>query len=160
MINYIKDMRKIIGHKPLMICGASVIIFNEYGKVLMLHRSDNDCWCFPGGSIEPGEKIEEAARREVLEETGLNAGVLNLFGVFSGEDLHYVYPNGDEVYIVDIVFYSTFYSGKLQINKESHEFNFFTIGDIPEKISPPVMPVVEELKRRGSTLISKTLYLL
>lgn len=147
MIDYVKDMRKLIGHKPLLVCGASVIIFNSEGKVLMLHRSDNDCWCFPGGGLELGENLEEAALREVFEETGLTLNDIELFGVFSGENLHYMYPNGDEVYIVDIVFKSTNYSGEMQVNDESRKAEYFEIDKLPEEISPPVKPVVERLKQ-------------
>lgn len=147
MLNYVRDMRRIINHNPLLICGASVIIFNNAGEVLMQHRSDNDCWCFPGGSIELGENLEETARREVLEETGLELGDLKLFGVFSGKELHYIYPNGDEVYIVDTVFTSSSYSGDLKINEESRELKFFEIKNIPKNISPPVKPIVKEFRR-------------
>lgn len=52
----------------------------------MLKRSDNNCWCFPGGAIELGEKVEDAAKREVAEETGLQVKALELFGVFSGQE--------------------------------------------------------------------------
>lgn len=148
MNDYIKEIRKYIGHKPLLLCGASVIILDDSGCVLMLHRRDNDSWCFPGGAVELGESIESAARREVLEETGLELTTLQIFGVFSGADLHYIYPNGDEVYIVDIVFIANTFEGKLVVNKESRTGSFFPIGELPENISPPVIPVVQELKRR------------
>jgi 8-oxo-dGTP pyrophosphatase MutT (NUDIX family) len=148
-------MRKLIGHKPLLLCGASVIIFNKAGQVLMLHRSDNDCWCFPGGTMELGENIEDAARREVLEETGLTISDLSIFGVFSGEDLHYIYPNMDEVYIVDVVFYSFGYEGNLTIDAESQDYGFFDLNGLPEKISPPVIPVVNDLLRRGQSLLDR-----
>jgi 8-oxo-dGTP pyrophosphatase MutT (NUDIX family) len=147
MTDYIKEMRKLIGHKPLLVCGASTIVINPEGKVLMLHRSDNDCWCFPGGALELGENLEETAMREVLEETGLTLNDVELFGVFSGEDLHYTYPNGDEVYIVDVVFKSASYIGELQVNEESRKAAYFDIDKLPEKISPPVKPVAEKLKQ-------------
>lgn len=148
MKEYIKKMRKLVGSRPILMCGASVIIYNSTGQVLMLHRTDNDSWCFPGGAIELGEKVEEAAVREAFEETGLTVEKLNLFGVFSGEQLYYKYPNGDEVYNVDIVFKSDSYKGGLILNNEGKEVRFFDINELPEKISPPVIPVVEEVKIR------------
>lgn len=39
--------------------------------ILLLRRTDNRCWGLPGGAIEPGETLEDAARRERQEETGL-----------------------------------------------------------------------------------------
>ncbi len=64
-------------------CGASVIIYQD-NKVLLQQRKDNQCWGYVGGYIEMGEVVEEAAKREMLEESGLTALSLNLFGVFSG----------------------------------------------------------------------------
>ena len=54
--------------------------------------------------MEIDEKVEDAAKRELYEETSLIAKELTLLGVFSGEDMHNFYPNGDEVSNVDIVF--------------------------------------------------------
>lgn len=147
MIDYIKEMREIVGHRPLLLCGAGAIIFDTSNRVLMLHRSDNDCWCFPGGAVELGEELEEAAKREIYEETGLKVGNLELFGVFSGKDLHYIYPNGDEVYIIDVVFKTNEYYGDMKINEESKDINFFDISELPENISPPVKPTVKKLKK-------------
>jgi len=147
MADYIKEMREIIGHRPMLLCGAGVIIFDTLGRVLMLHRSDNDCWCFPGGAVELGEELEEAAKREVYEETGLKVENLELFGVFSGEDLHYVYPNGDEVYIIDVVYKTDEYYGDMKINEESKDRSFFNISELPKNISPPVKPTIKKLKK-------------
>jgi 8-oxo-dGTP pyrophosphatase MutT (NUDIX family) len=151
MIEYVKEMRKIIGTKPLLICGASVIIFDPSGKVLMLQRSDNDCWCFPGGTIDLGERLEDTARREAWEETNLRLHELELFGVFSGEELHDVYPHGDEIYGVDVVYTSSHYEGTVAINDESKAYQFFEIDQLPSNISPPVKPIARELIKRLGT---------
>jgi 8-oxo-dGTP pyrophosphatase MutT (NUDIX family) len=147
--DYVSSMRSFIGHRPLMLCGVSVIVFDDDGKVLMLKRSDNGCWCFPGGALELGERVEEAAAREVLEETGIEVGALQLFGVFSGPELHYIYPNGDEVYIVDIVFSCNSFQAVASFNSdETVETGFFDLTSLPSPISPPTRPVVNELLHR------------
>ena len=71
-------------------------------------------WGYAGGSVELDEKVEDAAKRELLEETGLLAVSLDFFGIFSGPDMHYVYPNGDEVSNIDIVFICKDYTGELK----------------------------------------------
>ncbi|ULO05368.1 NUDIX hydrolase [Paenibacillus sp. 19GGS1-52] len=146
MIQYVKEMRQMIGTKPLLLCGASVIITNKLGQVLMLLRSDNDCWCLPGGAMDLGELLEETARREVYEETGLQVKELELFGVFSGKELHYVYPHGDEVYIVDTVYRTSIYVGEITINSESRLYQWFEIANLPENITPPSIPIFIKLQ--------------
>jgi 8-oxo-dGTP pyrophosphatase MutT (NUDIX family) len=148
MTEYIRNLRKYAGHIPLIQCGASVIIIDSEERVLMMHRTDNDCWCFPGGAVGPGESVEETAIREVLEETGLEVDEVKLFDVFSGKELYYKYPNGDEVYNIDIVFIARSFHGEANSNDESQGFKFFSIDGLPEKISPPVIPVVKKFIER------------
>ena len=139
MSNYIMDLRKIVGHRPLLQVGASVIVEDEQGRILLQKRSDNHCWGYAGGSIELDEEVETAAKRELLEETGLTAHSLELFGVFSGKDTHYVYPNGDEVSNIDIVYICREYSGTLKCQLgEVDELRFFAPDQMPEPISPPI----------------------
>ncbi len=139
MSNYILDLRKIVGHRPLIQVGASVILENHRGEVLLQKRADNHCWGYPGGSVELDEVVEETARRELLEETGLVAGTLHLFGVFSGKDTHYVYPNGDEVSNIDIVYLCSDYAGSLICQEgEVEELGFFPADGLPEPLSPPI----------------------
>lgn len=66
--------------------------------------TDNHQWGYAGGSIELGETVEEAAKRELFEEMGLVADEMELFYINSGEETHYIYPNGDEVYNVEIIY--------------------------------------------------------
>src|SRR5205823_14899647 len=61
---------------------ASALIFDG-NRVLLAHRRDIDWWNLPGGGMEAGETVEQAIRREVLEETGLEVEVERLVGVYS-----------------------------------------------------------------------------
>ena len=93
-----------------------------------------------GGAIEIGEVPEDAAKREVFEETGLRANALELIGVFSGPDTRYTYPNGDKVFIVGIFYLCTDFSGEVNIDpNEVRELKWFPLGSLPavEEISPP-----------------------
>ena len=152
IMGYILDLRKIVGHRPLIQVGAGIIVEDPEGRVLLQLRSDNHCWSYCGGSMEPDERAEDAAKRELFEETGLIAGELELFGVWSGPELHYVYPNGDEVSNVDIVFLCRSFSGALKPQAGEVELlRFFNLDEIPENLSPPIRPALSkwiELKRR------------
>ena len=145
MSGYIMDLRKSVGHRPLLQVGASVIVEDAQGRVLLQLRSDNHCWGYAGGSVDLDEVVEDAAKRELQEETGLIAQELELFGVFSGKDCHYVYPNGDEVSNVDIVYVCRKYSGTLRCQMgEVDELRFFDLDDIPQNISPPIRRPLEK----------------
>ena len=138
MSGYILDLRKIVGHRPLIQTGASVLVEDSEGRILLQLRHDNHCWGYPGGSMEIDEELEHTAKRELFEETGLVAEELELFGVFSGKALHYVYPNGDEVSNVDIVYLCKKYSGTLTCQEgEVDDLRFFSADEIPENITAP-----------------------
>jgi 8-oxo-dGTP pyrophosphatase MutT (NUDIX family)/GNAT superfamily N-acetyltransferase len=131
---------------------------NADGKILLQKRRDNGCWGFHGGAVELDEVVEEAAKRELFEETGLTANSLELFGVFSGADMHYVYPNGDEVSNVDIVFVCRDYSGELTPDlNEVAGLCWFSSGNLPENISPPQVKPLSEYVLREKTLKTRTL---
>ena len=137
MSEYVKTIRRKIGHDPLLICGAGVIVYKN-GKLLLIKRKDNGCYCYPGGCVELYEEVEHAAKRELFEETGLTALKLELFGIFSGEDMTYVLPNKDKISNVDILFICTEFAGEIIASpKEATECKWFSIDNLPENISPP-----------------------
>jgi 8-oxo-dGTP diphosphatase len=87
---------------------AGAIVRDARGRLLMIRRGTppgQGLWSVPGGRVEPGETTEQAAVREVLEETGLLvqltglAGVVELTGpdgvVYVVEDFFAVPPDSD-----------------------------------------------------------------
>ena len=152
MTEYMKKIRGFIGNDRLQTVGTSVHIYRD-GKLLLQKRRDNGCWAEHGGYVELGEIVEDAARRELLEETGLTAHSLELIGVFSGEQLFYTYPNGDQVANLDIAYLCEDFSGKIAMQEdEVAGLQWFDIDDLPPNISPPSVPglmkVVEVLRAR------------
>ena len=140
MSGYIMGLRAIVGHRPLLQVGASTVVRDEKGRILLQKRTDNGCWGYAGGSVELDEDVESAARRELFEETGLIAQEMRLVGVFSGPDLHYIYPNGDEVSNVDILFECTKWTGELVMQEEeTADLRFFYPDEVPENLSPPIV---------------------
>ena len=143
------DLRREVGHRPLLQVGASVIIEDGQGRTLLQLRTDNHCWGYHGGSVDLDERVEDAARRELWEETGLIAGEMTLLGVFSGPELHNVYPNGDETSCVDVVFLCRDYTGELKCQPgEVDDLRFFSPDELPFSLSPPCIPALNKWKER------------
>jgi len=142
-MGYIIDLRKIVGTRPLLMAGACVFLIDKDNRLLLQLRTDNGAWGLPGGSLELGESMEEVARRELFEETGLEATHFTLVNVFSGEEIYYKYPHGDEVYNVVAAYECKDYSGVLiRDEQEVLELKFFELHDLPNEISPPDIPVI------------------
>lgn len=136
-MSYVEELRKIVGHRPLILVGAVTIILNDKKGILLQKRKTTSygMWGLPGGLMELGESTEETARREVFEETGLTIGKLNLIDVFSGTGNYLKVPNGDEFYSVTVAYYSNEVNGDLVIDEsESLDFSFHDINKLPENI--------------------------
>lgn len=136
MEDYLKELRKRTNHMPLLLPHSVVVLFNDKGEVLLEERSDDGYFDFPGGGIDLKEKAEDAAKRELFEETGLIADELELFKVYSGEITHYVYFNGDEIYGIDLVYICRNYHGELKPQlEEVKSLKFYNLKDMPSKMS-------------------------
>lgn len=84
-MSYIMDLRRYIGHDPVIGIGATTLVFNNNNELLLNLRTDTNTWGIPGGSMELYETIEETAIRELKEEAGIEAKDLKLLGVLSGK---------------------------------------------------------------------------
>ena len=134
--NYIRQMRRQVGHAPLYMTGCSVLLVNEKGELLLQRRRDNGCWAPPGGAMEMGETAETAARRELWEEAGVVAGEMRLMGVYTGEDRYIYYPNGDVCYCTLVCFLCTDYVGDpMQDTDEAAEHRFFAKDCLPDHLN-------------------------
>ena len=149
MSDYIKELRDKVGHMPLVLPHAVVILFNENHEVLLEERSDDGYFDFPGGGIDLKESGEEAAKRELEEETGLIADKLVLFNVYTGEITKYVYFNGDVIYGVDLVYLCDKYHGELKPQlEEVKRLSFYSLDNLPNKMSIRNKQIVKDLLKR------------
>ena len=149
MKGYMAEMRKIIGHRTIIQCAASIICVDDAGRILLGRRSDNHKWGYSGGACEIDEYVEDCAKRELFEEMGLIADELEFFCINSGPEAHYVYPNGDEVSNFEVVYSCrTGHGAAKPQDGEMEELRFFSVDEIDlEQISPPIRPVIERYKR-------------
>ena len=135
-MSYIKDLRKYVGHAPILTAGVLLFVFNDKDEVLMQLRTDYKKYGFPGGAMELGESFEEVARRELKEEINLDIIDLEMVKVLSGKDTYREYPNGDKLYDITAIYVVKKYSGDLKVNdNESKKLEWFNVGNLPSNMT-------------------------
>lgn len=148
-MGYIQDLRALIGTRPIIMAGVSVIVLNNENQILLQKRTDTMDWGVIGGALELRESLEEAAHRELHEEAGLKARDLRFVDMLSGKDMYYQYPHGDEIYNLVAVYETKDYEGKPTINDdEGLELKYFDL-DKP----------IEQLNDMTKTILTKAKYI-
>jgi NADH pyrophosphatase NudC (nudix superfamily) len=146
-MDYIQELRALVGSRPLILPGVAILLFDQSkSNLLMQKRTDNKLWGLTGGFMEPGESFEETVARETFEELGITIQNLTFESVFSGKNLYYQYPNGDEVFSVIAVYSGLCASEDFKLDdKEVSEVRYFPINDLPDNINPNHQIVLSQL---------------
>ncbi|MBU2665503.1 NUDIX domain-containing protein [Actinoplanes bogorensis] len=127
---YITGLRAHIGHDLLLLPGASGVVRDDDGRILLIRRSDNGRWSLPAGMIDPGEQPAAAALREIEEETGVIAEIDRLGGVAMHEAQ---YPNGDRCEYLAVWFRCRAVGGEARPDgDETLEVRWFAPDELPE----------------------------
>lgn len=92
---YIKEIRDLVGHRPLIMTSASGALLDQQGAVLLQERADTGDWGFPGGYMEFGESFEQTVKREFKEDAGIEIVPVNRLAILDQD--FYTYPNCDRV---------------------------------------------------------------
>lgn len=149
--DYIKWIRSKVGHGRILINCAGGWIENEQGQVLLQKRSpDQEVWGFPGGIMELGESAEEAAIREIKEETGLDVKVNYLIGVYT--KYFHQYANGDKAQTIVFSFHCSIIGGELSVDQqETFDLTFFDPKDAPRLFTQDHRDLLQDVisGRRG-----------
>lgn len=133
MITLEPDVTHALGVRP----SVSAVIFDRRGRLLLQQRSDGGQWGLPGGSVEIGESLADAVRREVREETGLVVAVHRLVGVYSDPSLQVVrYPSGHVWHYVNVCFECRATSGTLTTCDETLDLRYFSPRRLPRTLLP------------------------
>lgn len=147
-MTYVQALRALVGHRPLILVGTAVMIFDKDQRLLLQRRIDDELWDLPGGFMEIGETTEETARREVREETGLEIGEMTLFKVCSGREFIYECPNGDLVVSVTLVYVTKDARGLLcPDGVEGTEVRFFPVDGLPDEMLPQIRRLIEDFQQ-------------
>jgi 8-oxo-dGTP pyrophosphatase MutT (NUDIX family) len=116
---------------------VSAVIFDRRGRLLLQQRSDGGQWGLPGGSVEVGESLVQAVRREVVEETGLDVRVKRLIGVYSDPRLQIVrYPSGMVWHYINVCFECAVRGGALRTSDETLDLCYVSPRRLPRTLLP------------------------
>jgi ADP-ribose pyrophosphatase YjhB (NUDIX family) len=66
-----------------LVPSVNVVVVNDAGEILLIRRSDNGNWAVPGGAVDLGESVAQAAVRETREESGITSELTGLVGIYS-----------------------------------------------------------------------------
>ncbi|MFF1847989.1 NUDIX hydrolase [Streptomyces sp. NPDC058217] len=103
---------------------VTAVALNEAGEVLLIHKTDNDLWALPGGGVDVGESVADAAVRETKEETGFDVEVTGLVGLYTNPAHVMAYDDGEVRQQFSICFTARIVSGEPRTSSESKEVAF------------------------------------
>ncbi|MBB5155203.1 NUDIX hydrolase [Saccharopolyspora phatthalungensis] len=103
---------------------VSAFAQDDQGRILMIRRTDNDYYAVPGGQLELGETLAQAAVREVDEETGIEIEVTGVIGLYSNPRHVIAYDDGEVRQEFSICFRARPIGGELRTSSESKEVHW------------------------------------
>ncbi|EOR20920.1 NUDIX hydrolase [Niallia sp. RD1] len=109
---------------PKHIVSAATIIINEQGEILLI-KGPKRGWEMPGGQVEEGESLKDAAIREAKEESGIDIEIVKFCGIFQNVNCS----------ICNTLFLAKPVGGELATSPESLEVGFFPIKEALEMVT-------------------------
>lgn len=118
---------------------VTVVAVDASGDVLLIHKTDNDLWALPGGGVDVGEAVADAAVRETKEETGFDVEVTGLVGLYTNPHHVMAYDDGEVRQQFSICFSARIVGGELRTSSESKEVSFVAPQRLDEMNIHPSM---------------------
>lgn len=116
-----------------LVPSVNVVVTNGDGEVLLIRRSDNQNWAVPGGAIDLGESMVQAAVRETKEETGVDCSITGLVGIYTDPKHVILYTSNGEVrQEFSILLTARVTGGVPTPSDESSEVRWVAPGDLGE----------------------------
>ncbi|WP_371799154.1 NUDIX domain-containing protein [Streptomyces sp. NBC_01707] len=109
---------------------VTAVVRDDSGRLLLIHRTDNNLWALPGGGHDIGESVADTVAREVAEETGIAVVVDSVVGLYT--DPHHViaYDDGEVRQQFSICFRARPVGGSLRTSSESKEVRWIDPADL------------------------------
>lgn len=118
---------------------VTVVALNDAEEVLLIHKTDNDLWALPGGGVDVGESVADAAVRETKEETGFDVEVTGLIGLYTNPAHVIAYDDGEVRQQFSMCFTARIVGGELRTSSESKEVAFVAPSKLDELNIHPSM---------------------
>ncbi len=110
---------------------VNVAVTDDAGRLLLIRRTDNGNWALPGGGVDPGESLADAAVREVEEETGIRCEIDAVVGIYTNPHHVIHYTSNDEVrQEFSIVLTARAVSGQPTPSNESSAVEWAQVSDL------------------------------
>ena len=106
---------------------VTAVVTNEAGELLLVHKTDNGLWALPGGGMDPGESIAQAAVRETKEETGMDIAVVGVIGLYTNPNHVIAYDDGEVRQQCSVCFTTRLVGGQLATSSETSEVGFVAL---------------------------------
>ncbi|MGP3688567.1 NUDIX hydrolase [Streptomyces sp. IBSNAI002] len=107
-----------------LVPSVTVVTLDDDGRILLIHRTDNDLWALPGGGVDVGESVSDAAVRETREETGFTVEVTGLIGLYTNPRHVMAYDDGEVRQQFSICFSARIVGGERRTSNESRDVVF------------------------------------
>jgi 8-oxo-dGTP pyrophosphatase MutT (NUDIX family) len=119
---------------------VTVAVRDDRGRVLLIHKVDNNLWALPGGGHDAGESITDTAVREVREETGLDVEVVRLVGTYTNPNHVMAYDDGEVRQQFSLCFEGRWIGGQpREDGTETKEVRWVTPADLDQLNIHPSM---------------------
>ena len=129
-----------------MVPSVTAAVRDDRGRLLLIHKVDNDFWALPGGAMELGESVADAAVREVEEETGVTVELTGLVGIYTDPGHVMAYDDGEVRQEFSVCFHARLISGQpRQDDTETKAAAWVEPADLPSlKIHPSMRRRIDD----------------
>ena len=128
-----------------MTLGVRLLVEDNEGKILLVRHTYVDGWYFPGGGVEKGESQQQAAKKELREETGIGCtGELELVGIYQNSSA----SRRDHVSLFRCREWRE--ERIFTPNREIAEIRFFSVNELPKDTTPATFRRIEEVYRSAA----------
>ena len=136
-----------------LVPSTTAAVRDDAGRLLLIHKVDNDLWALPGGAMETGESIVDAAVREVSEETGLTVELTGLVGIYTDPGHVMAYDDGEVRQEFSVCFHARVVDGEAREDgSETKAVRWVELGDVVAlNVHPSMRRRIEDALSAGPT---------